>query len=84
MDLHAKFRYRQQDNDIHLTMKDDGTLLASYPQTIRSVTPGQEAVIYDGDVMIAGGKIDCVYRNGEDLMQKINQTIQKQQRGKNV
>lgn len=77
MDLHAKFRYRQQDNDIHLTMKDDGTLLASYPQTIRSVTPGQEAVIYDGDVMIAGGKIDCVYRNGEDLMQKINQTIQK-------
>lgn len=75
MDLHAKFRYRQQDNDIRLTLKQDGTLLAEYPETIRSVTPGQEAVIYDGDVMIAGGKIDCVYRNGEDLMEKIRKTV---------
>lgn len=75
MDLHAKFRYRQQDNDIRLTLKEDGTLFAEYPETIRSVTPGQEAVIYDGDVMIAGGKIDCVYRNGEDLMEKIRKTV---------
>lgn len=75
MDLHAKFRYRQQDNDIKLTLKKDGTLFAEYPETIRSVTPGQEAVIYDGDVMIAGGKIDCVYRNGEDLMEKIRKTV---------
>ena len=75
MDLHAKFRYRQQDNDIRLTLKEDGTLFAEYPQTIRSVTPGQEAVIYEGDVMIAGGKIDCVYRNGEDLLEKIRNTV---------
>ena len=75
MDLHAKFRYRQQDNDIRLTLKEEGTLFAEYLQTIRSVTPGQEAVIYDGDVMIAGGKIDCVYRNGEDLLEKIRNTV---------
>ena len=75
MDLHAKFRYRQQDNDIRLTLREDKTLFAENPQTIRSVTPGQEAVIYDGDVMIAGGKIDCVYRNGEDLLKKIRNTV---------
>lgn len=75
--LHAKFRYRQQDNDITLTMNEDGTCTARYPQTVRSVTPGQEAVIYDGDIMVAGGKIEKVYRNGEDLMKKISEEIQK-------
>ena len=51
----AKFRYRQQDNPVRVAMNDDGTLTASYPETIRSVTPGQEAVIYDGDTVICGG-----------------------------
>ena len=72
----AKFRYRQADNEVHITPNPDGTLLVSYPQTIRSVTPGQEAVFYDGDVMIAGGRIEKVFRNGEDLMETIATTIQ--------
>lgn len=67
----AKFRYRQNDNPITLSMNEDGSLTASYPQLIRSVTPGQEAVIYDGDTVICGGKIDRIYRNGEDLQEKI-------------
>lgn len=75
MNLCAKFRYRQQDNEITLSMNRDGTLTAVYPQTIRSVTPGQEAVIYDGDVMIAGGKIEQVFRNGKDLMEEIRTEI---------
>ena len=68
----AKFRYRQQDNPVTVSANDDGTLTVSYPQTIRSVTPGQEAVIYDGDTVIFGGKIDKVYKNGEDLMELID------------
>ena len=72
----AKFRYRQADNEVHIIPNPDGTLLVSYPQTIRSVTPGQEAVFYDGDVMIAGGRIEKVFRNGEDLMETIATTIQ--------
>ena len=72
----AKFRYRQPDNEVDITMNPDGSLLVSYPQTIRSVTPGQEAVFYDGDVMIAGGKIEKVYRNGNDLMEQIRNTIE--------
>ena len=67
----AKFRYRQQDNEITAVLNEDGTMTAYYPQTVRSVTPGQEAVIYDGDTVIAGGKISKVYRDGEDLMEKI-------------
>ena len=76
-ELHAKFRYRQQDNDITLIQNADGTFTASYPQLIRSVTPGQEAVIYDGDTVICGGKIDAVMRNGKDLMEEIRNAIQK-------
>ena len=72
-DCTAKFRYRQSDNDVHIEWLDDSTLKVTYPETIRSVTPGQEAVFYDHDVMIMGGKIDAVYRNQEDLMAKIQQ-----------
>ena len=72
----AKFRYRQPDNEVDLLENADGTLLVRYPQTIRSVTPGQEAVFYDGDVMIAGGRIEKVFLNGEDLMETIADTIQ--------
>lgn len=68
---HAKFRYRQQDNDVEVVMNEDGTLTCLYPELIRSVTPGQEAVIYDDDVVICGGKIENVYRNQSDLMESI-------------
>ena len=72
MDCTAKFRYRQADNDVHISWMDESTLKVDFPQKIRSVTPGQEAVFYDGDVMIAGGKIEQIFKDGEDLMQKVN------------
>ena len=73
MDCNAKFRYRQADNPVHIEMLADGMLYISYPQTVRSVTPGQEAVFYDGDVMIMGGKIEKVFRHGKDLMEAVKQ-----------
>lgn len=72
MDCTAKFRYRQEDNDVHISWLDETTLKVDFPQKIRSITPGQEAVFYDGDVMIAGGKIEQIFKDGEDLMQKVN------------
>lgn len=72
MDCTAKFRYRQADNDVHISWMDESTLKVDFPQKIRSITPGQEAVFYDGDVMIAGGKIEQIFKDGEDLMQKVN------------
>ncbi|MDY3234340.1 MAG: tRNA 2-thiouridine(34) synthase MnmA [Erysipelotrichaceae bacterium] len=72
-DCHGKFRYRQPDQDCRIERVDDTTLKVTYPQLIRSMTPGQEAVFYDGDRVIGGGVIDQVFRNGEDLMQKIRE-----------
>ena len=77
LQCNAKFRYRQQDNPITLEANPDGTLTARFPELIRSVTPGQEAVIYDGDTVICGGKIDVVYRNQKDLMKEILANVQK-------
>lgn len=71
---YAKFRYRQNDQAVKVQKVDEETLLLSYPQGISAVTPGQEAVIYDHDIVVAGGQIDIVYKNNEDLMKKIIQT----------
>lgn len=76
MQVHAKFRYRQEDQPVTIERMDDTTLNVVYPQGIRSVTPGQEAVFYDGDVMLGGGVIDTVYQNGEDIAQKIRNQLE--------
>lgn len=76
MQVHAKFRYRQEDQPVTIERIDDATLNVVYPQGIRSVTPGQEAVFYDGDVMLGGGVIDTVYQNGEDIAQKIRNQLE--------
>ncbi|MCF0260086.1 MAG: tRNA 2-thiouridine(34) synthase MnmA [Erysipelotrichaceae bacterium] len=67
----AKFRYRQPDQDISIEWVDDHSLMVHYPQGIASVTPGQEAVFYNGDICLGGGVIEQVFKNGEDLMEKI-------------
>ena len=69
----AKFRYRQADNPVDIRWMDNGDLFVTFKEKVRSVTPGQEAVFYDGDVMIMGGKIETVYQSGEDLMEKVRQ-----------
>lgn len=63
----CKFRYRQPDQDILLERLTQDCALVRYPQTIASVTAGQEAVFYQGDICLGGGVIEEVYRNGEDL-----------------
>ncbi len=60
----AKFRYRQQDNDVTIRFVDNN-LVVSYPQGVRAVTPGQAAVFYDGDVCLGGGFIKEVYKDNK-------------------
>ncbi len=67
----CKFRYRQPDQKIQLERIDDTTARVSYPQKIASVTVGQEAVFYDGNICLGGGVIDQVFIGEEDLNQKI-------------
>ncbi|NCB33930.1 MAG: tRNA 2-thiouridine(34) synthase MnmA, partial [Erysipelotrichia bacterium] len=72
LSCHAKFRYRQEDNDVMIEPIDETSIRVAYPQMIRSVTPGQEAVFYLNDSVLGGGTIDRVFIDNEDLMQKIN------------
>lgn len=63
----AKFRYRQPDNDIELEYLNNGNILVRYPQGVKSVTPGQACVFYDGDECLGGGIIKEVRKNNEKL-----------------
>ena len=62
----AKFRYRQQDNDIETEIIDSTHILVKYPQGIKAVTPGQACVLYNKDECLGGGIIKEVYNeNGK-------------------
>ncbi len=71
---HAKFRYRQADQEVVLDMIDD-KLIATFPQGIRAVTPGQEAVFYLNHVCIGGGQIDEIFLNNEPLRSLVEKEI---------
>lgn len=63
----AKFRYRQPDNPVFLEWLDNGEILVKYPQGVKSVTPGQACVLYDGEECLGGGIIKTVMKNNEKL-----------------
>lgn len=53
-DCTAKYRYRQQDQRVHVEVSGSALLItAKVPQ--RAVTPGQSVVLYDGEVCLGGG-----------------------------
>jgi tRNA-uridine 2-sulfurtransferase len=54
--LANKSRYRQADAACEFAVLDGGFAL-SFPQAQWAVTPGQSAVMYDGDVCLGGGVI---------------------------
>ena len=52
----AKIRYRHAEQDVSAYPRDGGVqLIFDAPQ--RAVTPGQTAVVYDGDTVLGGGEI---------------------------
>lgn len=63
----AKFRYRQADNNVTIKELDEGNLLVSYPQGVKSVTPGQACVFYLNEECLGGGIIKEVHKNSEKL-----------------
>lgn len=75
LNCQAKFRYRQPDQEVSIEFIDETTLSVKYPQGIRSVTPGQEAVFYHEDVTIMGGKIEQVFKNEHDLSVMIQNEV---------
>jgi tRNA-specific 2-thiouridylase len=53
----AKTRYRQVDAACVLESSEDGTFTLSFADPQWAVTPGQSAVLYDGEVCLGGGVI---------------------------
>ena len=61
----AKFRYREKDNSVVITLLEDNLMHVKFNHPVRAVTPGQACVIYDNEICMGGGIINEVYRNGE-------------------
>lgn len=61
----AKFRYRQQDNDVCVTWLDEHTIEVNYVQTIRAITPGQVCAFYQDNVCLGSGFISEVFMDKE-------------------
>jgi tRNA-specific 2-thiouridylase len=51
----VRTRYRAELVDATLALDDGGTATVNLSEDIRAITPGQSAVIYDGDRVVGGG-----------------------------
>ncbi|MCR4911874.1 MAG: tRNA 2-thiouridine(34) synthase MnmA [Bacilli bacterium] len=63
--INAKFRYRQQDNGVTIHYLGEDEIELIYDEPYKSVTTGQAAVLYDGDICLGGGLIDSTYYKGK-------------------
>jgi len=70
-DIQCKFRYRQADNDVHIRKTGNTEAMLTYPQKIKAVTPGQQAVFYKDGELLGGGVIENTYIDNEDLNQRL-------------
>lgn len=55
----AKLRYRHPAQPCVLTPLPEGRVRLDFDQPQRAVTPGQSAVVYDGDTVLGGGEIQA-------------------------
>ncbi len=54
----AKIRYRHTEQPATATPLPDNHLLITFDEAQRAPTPGQSAVLYDGDIVLGGGIIE--------------------------
>jgi len=73
----AKVRYRQADQPALFVPQPDGTARLIFDQPQRAVTPGQYAVIYDGDRCLGGAVIETVLsqRSARQAVQPAKTTL---------
>lgn len=58
----AKFRYRQPDQGVSVTILEDGSAHIAFDKPQKAITPGQAVVLYDGEVCLGGGTIETVQK----------------------
>lgn len=57
MKCFGKIRYNQKAEPCTIKMLDEETLLCTFDEKQRAITPGQALVLYDGEILIGGGTI---------------------------
>ncbi|MDR3131313.1 MAG: tRNA 2-thiouridine(34) synthase MnmA [Treponema sp.] len=57
MRVKVKTRYLQAEQDAVAEQLDAGSIRVDFDKPQRAVTPGQAAVLYDGDIVVGGGTI---------------------------
>ncbi len=62
--LSAKTRYRQADAACTVAAAADGAFALAFEEAQWAATPGQSAVLYDGEVCLGGGIIESVQGQG--------------------
>lgn len=63
----AKFRYRQKDSNVTVTVQENGNVYVEFAESERAITPGQAVVFYDGDICLGGATIDQIIKNNRAL-----------------
>jgi tRNA-uridine 2-sulfurtransferase len=56
-ELNVKIRYAHKGGKAEIVTTEDGRCLVKFREPQRAVTPGQAAVVYDGDRLLGGGWI---------------------------
>ncbi|MDO5379145.1 MAG: tRNA 2-thiouridine(34) synthase MnmA [Clostridia bacterium] len=64
-DCTCKYRYRQPDQQVRVTVMDGGRVRVAAKERQRAVTPGQSMVFYAGDVCLGGAVCDSVTDAGQ-------------------
>lgn len=57
MRVSAKVRYSSKEEEGTASLLSDGTLEVTFDKPVRAPAPGQSLVLYDGDMVVAGGII---------------------------
>ena len=61
-DCFAKFRYRQPDQKVHVSIIDEKNIKVDFVERQRAITPGQFIVLYDKEgVCLGGGTIESSF-----------------------
>ena len=69
IDCSAKFRYRQKDINVSINFLSETSVEVIMKEPVKAVTLGQEAVFYDGDLVLGGGRIARVFtQDGEEVV----------------
>ena len=67
LDVVAKIRYNHIGEKAVVSPMGDGKALIRFRKPVRSATPGQAVVFYDGDVVLGGGTIEKIVKSPSPL-----------------